>query len=287
MAAAATAIQRRYIDGPFGQIHVAESGAGPAALLIHQTPRSWDEYREVLVALSHQNRLVAMDLPGMGASCAPRAAASIQDYALAAAAVVRSLGGEPVAVCGHHTGGVVAIELAAAYPHLVRSLVLSSTPWVDAEARKARAVKAPMDAAGRDPDGEYLARLWRMRQPYYPRSHTHLERFMADALKARDPAEGHRAVGGYPMERRAPGVGCPVLIVEHAKDPFAARHTKEMARAFPDAPQRRIENGRVALDLSAQEFAAAVGDWLLDASSPGDGSGRHRRERNNAKVSPV
>lgn len=265
MATAATSIRRRYVDGPFGQIHLAEAGCGPAALLIHQTPRSWDEYREILVALRHQNRLVAMDLPGMGASCAPPAPASIEDYASAAAAVVRSLGVESVAVCGHHTGGAVAIELAAAHPRLVRSLVLSSTPWVDAAARAARADKAPIDAAGRDADGCYLAELWHMRQPYYPRTHTHLERFMADALKARDPAEGHRAIGRYQMERRASRVACPVLIVEHGNDPFAAVHTASLVRAFPEAALRRIENGRVALEVSAGEFAEAVGGWLLGA----------------------
>ena len=180
----------------------------------------------------------------------------------AAAAVVRGLGGEPVAVCGHHTGGVVGMELAVSHPHLVRSLVLSSTPWVDAEARRLRAEEAAIDSVGRDADGRYLTDLWRMRQPYYPRSHGYLQRFMADALKARDPAEGHRAVGRYRMEHRAARVACPILIVEHAKDPFSTKHTQKLASVFPDAVVKRIENGHVALEVGAREFAAAVGGWF-------------------------
>ena len=37
-------------------------------LLLHQTPRSWDEFREVMTALQDRLHLLAIDLPGMGAS---------------------------------------------------------------------------------------------------------------------------------------------------------------------------------------------------------------------------
>ena len=257
-------VTRKYLDGPFGQIHLAEIGQGPAILFIHQTPRSWDEFAEVMLQLSDGYRSIAMDLPGMGASDAPAHCASIEDYGQAAAAVARSVSKDGVIVCGHHTGGVVALELAAEHPSLVHSLILSSTPWMDAEARLARAGQTPVDATGRDPDGQFLLHLWNMRRPFYPGSHEYLSRFMRDALAARDPAEGHLAVGRYEMEKRVSKVRCPVLLVEHKKDPFATKHTAHMVKAFPQAKLACIDNGHVALEFEARAFADVIHSWVAD-----------------------
>ena len=41
-------IHRGYVDVPWGQLHYAALGQGRAVVLIHQTPRSWDEFRDVL-----------------------------------------------------------------------------------------------------------------------------------------------------------------------------------------------------------------------------------------------
>ena len=48
-------------------MHYAECGRGPDTVLcLHQTPRSWDEYRETLPRLGERYRAIAMDTPGMG-----------------------------------------------------------------------------------------------------------------------------------------------------------------------------------------------------------------------------
>ena len=193
-------IVRRYIDGPSGQIHLAEAGRGPSVLLLHQTPRSWDEFREVMVALEERLHLIAMDLPGMGSSDQHPDGPSIENYAAAAAAVIEQSGRSPVSVCGHHTGGVVAVELAARYPHLVERLVLSSTPWIDVTERARRAGKQPIDTVEPRPDGSHLLDLWNQRAPFYGGSTDQLTRLVSDALRADDPAAGHRAVGRYRME---------------------------------------------------------------------------------------
>ncbi len=41
-----------YADTSFGQLHYAEQGRGPVILLLHQTPRSWDEFRELIPLLA-------------------------------------------------------------------------------------------------------------------------------------------------------------------------------------------------------------------------------------------
>lgn len=260
-------LRRHYIEnGEGGQIHFARSGRGERILLLHQTPRSWDEYREVIDLLESEFELIAMDLPGMGASDAMRDGASIEVYAKAAAQLIENTGA-PVTVCGHHTGGVVAIEIAASRPELVDRLILSSTPWIDASERKKRASKTPIDSAKRQRDGAHLQSYWSQRNPYYPEDPVYLDRFIKDALAARDASEGHRAVGAYHMEAATPSIQVPTLIVEHSADPFASRHTGELNAAFPHAAMRKIENGGVALEVTASEFAGIVATWINETRS--------------------
>ena len=251
-------IVRRYIDGPSGQIHLAEAGRGPSVLLLHQTPRSCDEFREVMIALEDRLHMIAMDLPGMGSSDQHPDGPSIENYAAAAAAVIEQSGRSPMPVCGHHTGGVVAVELAARHPHLVNRLVLSSTPWIDGTERARRAGKQPIDTVEPRSDGSHLLDLWNQRAPFYGGSTDQLTRFVSDALRADDPAAGHRAVGQYRMENAAKRVRCPVTLVEHSADPFASPHTAVLQLHLNASRVEVIPNGRVPLEATASVFAAAL-----------------------------
>ena len=258
VAARTAHLRRRYLDGPSGQIHIAEAGHGPTVLLLHQTPRSWDEFEEVMMILADRLHLLAIDLPGMGSSDPHPEGPSIENYASAAAAVIEQTADGPVAVCGHHTGGVVAVELAARRQGLVKTLVLSSTPWIDEEERARRARKAPIDSMELQPDGSHLVALWEQRAPFYGGRTDRLTRFVRDALRAADPAEGHSAVGRYTMEQAALLIRCPVTIVEHAEDPFARVHTRTLAARLGTDQVEVIAGGRVPLEATAAEFAAVL-----------------------------
>ena len=119
----------------------------PAVLLLHQTPRSWAEYRAVLPLLGASYRAIAMDTAGFGESD-PVPAPSIEAWADAAAQLLGVLRIERCHVVGHHTGGVIAVELAARHAGRVGALVLSSTPFTNAAFRTARAQR-PRDRRGR------------------------------------------------------------------------------------------------------------------------------------------
>lgn len=98
-------------------------------LLLHQTPRSWDEYRDVLPLLGQQFRVLAMDTMGFGDSAPlPAQADSIERWAEAAFDLLDALGISQCAVVGHHTGAVIALEMAASRPPRITALVLSSCP---------------------------------------------------------------------------------------------------------------------------------------------------------------
>lgn len=256
-------VHRRYVDAPFGQLHVTQAGTGPTVLCLHQTPRSWDEFREIIALLAADFHLVAIDLPGMGASDPLGGTASIEAYANAGLIVADALDIDRFHVLGHHTGGVVGIALAATTPERVASLMLSSTPWVDEQARVARgASPPPVDTATPADDGTHLTELWNKRRRYYPPGHTLLNRYMIDVLRSRDGAEGHLAVGRYEMERAATRVECPVLVIEHTEDPFSARYTTELAEHLNATTIVRIDRGSIPLEHSAADVAAAVREFI-------------------------
>lgn len=257
-----------YVKVPGGQVHYAEQGTGPAVLLLHQTPRSHDEFRELLPLLAADHRVLALDMPGFGNSTALPAPQHIEDYARGVLAALDALGVDRTAVVGHHTGGVVAVELAAAAPDRITAVVLSSTPWVDAGYRASHVDGHGVDDAAREPGGGHLLAWWEQRRPYYPKSSTGLlDRFVRDALAPGvDPREGHLACARYAMERRIGQVRAPVLLLGAGADPFALPALEPLERHLTGAALVHlavIDGGTVALmEDKADEVAAAVLPFL-------------------------
>ncbi len=256
-------LHRAYVELPHGQVHYAECGApdAPPVLLLHQTPRSWAEYREVLPRLGAHYRAIAMDTAGFGASDAPASEPCIEVWASIAAQFLQALAIPAAHVVGHHTGGVIAVELAFRHPARVRSLVLSSTPFTNKAFRRARAERPPIDAVEQAGDGSHLVQLWRNRQAFYPADRPDLlQAFVLDALKVTGDVEaGHRAVAAYRMGDCVAGITQPALVIRATRDPYAAPHAEEWRELLPQAQLVDIEGGMVPLpDQMPEAFAAAV-----------------------------
>ncbi len=260
-------IRRAFADLSVGQVHYAECGdpSAPAVLLLHQTPRSWREYREVLPLIGARFRAIAMDTPGFGDSAPAGAPGGIEAWAKVAGELLDALATGRAHVVGHHTGGVIALELAATQPSRVSSLVLSSTPFTSAAFRRERRGSAAIDAVAPQPDGAHLAALWQRRRSFYPPDRPDLlEAFVADALKVTGDVEaGHRAVGAYRMEDRIGRVTQPTLLLCADADPFAAPHLADWQRHLPQARVAHVETGMVPLpDQLPYAFAQAVLGFL-------------------------
>jgi pimeloyl-ACP methyl ester carboxylesterase len=255
-------IERQFVKTPRGRIHIATAGEGRPVLLLHQTPRSWDEYRDVLPLIGRHYRAIAMDTVGFGDSDALAFAEnSIEAWSSCAFDLLDALELPQVVVVGHHTGAAIAIEMAAARPERIVATVLSSPPYVDAERRARYAGKPVIDEAVRAADGEHLLALWRMRQPDYPPGDIDLlDRFILDALKAgRLAAEGHRVVSRYVMEARLPLVRCPVLVMAAAADPHAFPVAGKVVGAISGASLVEIAGAMVPFpDQMPDVFAETV-----------------------------
>ena len=265
--AGAMPVRRAFCELSIGQVHYAACGDPtlPAVLLLHQSPRSWLEYRAVLPLLGASCHAIAMDTAGFGDSAPCPGPASIEAWAGVALELLDAIGIAQPVVVGHHTGGVVAVELASRHPGRVRALVLSSTPHTDDAFRRARAGRPPIDHVEKSADGSHLAALWRNREAFYPKDRPDLlEAFVLDALRASgDPEEGHRVVAAYRMEGRTDVIRQPVLIIKADADPFAAPHAHEWTARLPQARLATIEGGMVPLpDQMPDAFATAVAEFI-------------------------
>ena len=61
-------IRRRYVDVPHGQVHLRIGGRGPAAVLLHDSPRSSVMHVQNIRWLGERFTVYALDTPGYGNS---------------------------------------------------------------------------------------------------------------------------------------------------------------------------------------------------------------------------
>jgi pimeloyl-ACP methyl ester carboxylesterase len=260
-------VERVFVETRFGRIHAAICGSGFPILLLHQTPRSWDEYRDVLPLLGRGFRTIAMDTLGFGDSDALVRDASIEAWAAAAFALLDVLGENKAAIVGHHTGAAIAVEMAAAGPDRVSALVLSACPFVDAARRAKHHDMQVIDDVTPRADGAHLAELWARRQPFYPAGDIDLlQRFMVDALRAGPmAAEGHRVVNRYRMEDRLGQIRCPTLVIAPTCDPHAHPVAPRVAGAIAGSVLHEMPGGMVPLpDQMPEAFAGLVQSFVVE-----------------------
>ncbi|MBR0936754.1 alpha/beta fold hydrolase [Bradyrhizobium jicamae] len=263
---AGLSLERRFVATQHGRIHVAMAGAGFPVLLLHQTPRSWDEYRDVLPLLGRDFRAIAMDTLGFGDSDRPAGEPSIELWAQAALALLDALDAPRAAIVGHHTGAAIAVEIAASAPARVGALVLSACPFVDAARRAKHEGMRVIDDVETRADGAHLAELWARRQPFYPAENPDLlRRFMIDALRAGEmAAEGHRVVNRYRMEDRLGHIRCPTLVIAPTCDPHAHPAAPKVAGAIGGSVLRELSGGMVPLpDQMPEAFAGLVREFVV------------------------
>jgi pimeloyl-ACP methyl ester carboxylesterase len=124
-------MRRRRLDTPNGAIAVRESaGWGPSVVLIHGNSSSSRAFsRQLDGPLGQRFRLVAVDLPGHGASddATDPGLYSLPGHARAVRAVVEALGLGDAHFVGWSLGGHVALEMAPDLPK-ARGFLIFGTP---------------------------------------------------------------------------------------------------------------------------------------------------------------
>ncbi|MEU2582112.1 alpha/beta hydrolase [Streptomyces avermitilis] len=117
-----TELRRVSVNGV--ELNVALAGKGPAVLLLHGFPHTWELWTDVMAGLSERYRVIAPDLRGFGASTRAKTGYDAGSLADDAAALLETLGAAPAAVVGIDAGTPPALLLALRRPGLVRRLVV-------------------------------------------------------------------------------------------------------------------------------------------------------------------
>jgi pimeloyl-ACP methyl ester carboxylesterase len=109
------------------------TGSGPTLVLLHALGLSRSAWDPVVPALAERFDVVAVDLPGFGASppLPPTTPASPEALAAAVGALLDELGLTAPHVVGNSLGGWVALELAAARPVSSLTLISPAGLWRD------------------------------------------------------------------------------------------------------------------------------------------------------------
>jgi pimeloyl-ACP methyl ester carboxylesterase len=257
-------MSRNLCESALGQVHYLDVGPrdGLPIVLLHQTPRSIDEFAEVIPLISASRRVIAVDTPGYGCSDRPATQPTIADYADAVVAVLDAAGCDRIQVVGHHTGAVIAVELAAAHPPRVAGIGLSGPVYVDEAARQALAAHFAQWHV--TPDGSHLADKWAKFLGWVP-DPALVQRLVVDLFYAGETSEfGHFAVAAYRMEERLRHVRCPGLLIFGLRDPFSS---PEQAAPFRSVlrplNEVAIDAGVFMPNEAPRAFADAVLAWRL------------------------
>ena len=273
-AAALKRIRRRYVAGRFGQVHVHiaaaldDAAAKTPLMCFHPTALSGDFYRDYMLEMSADRRVMAMDTPGYGRSDPPPEPQPMSELAGAAADTLDALGygaeGQgAVDVIGYHTGTFIAAELAIVRPDLVRRLVLPGIPFRVGEERRElyEQYAKPKELLE---DGSNAMEVWRFwvtdRHPdvSLQRGASHF----VDHLQSGPYSWwAYHSVFSYPAEERLPLVRQPVLVPNTHGN--LQEQSREAAKLMPDARVVEMPDlSHGAFDVGADRLAAVSREFL-------------------------
>jgi pimeloyl-ACP methyl ester carboxylesterase len=250
---------RNFFKTPLGEVHFIDVGesAGPPVVLLHQTPRSVDEFAEVIPLLAVRHRVIAVDNPGYGCSDKPPRQPTVEEYADTVVGVLDHLAIPSAHLVGHHTGAILAVDIAARYPDRVGRLVLSGPLYMDEEVRE---MLHRISVQWRvQPDGSHMTEKWEKFSGWVPRPEV-VHRVVTDLLRAGETSEyGHFACADYHMEDTLPRVTAPALLIVGDNDPFAKSPKNTIfAETIPSTEQVELPGGVFLPTESPEPFAEAV-----------------------------
>ncbi len=252
----------RRVTGPAGQRivwHQWQSAAGargvaPPLVLFHGGSGSWTHWvKNILPLVDAGRRVLAVDLPGFGASDGLASGTDADAMIEPLAASLRELqGANPVDLIGFSFGGMTAGLLLATHPALARRLVLVGAP-----------------AMGVVPGRQFELQAWRHLKTPREQAEAHRHNLamlmlhdpdLIDALALeihvtnvqRDRLPRRRLAHTDILARSLPRVHCPVHAIYGAHDAIYRQYVHALADAFAAA----------APDFRSLQLIEGAGHWV-------------------------
>jgi 3-oxoadipate enol-lactonase len=259
-----------YTSSAAGALHHIRSGpcGGVPVVLLHAAGLDLGYWDRHMAALSPTHDVVALDLPGHGASPGDPQDWTLTQVTAEIADFLRGLGIPAAHMVGLSVGGMLAQSLALAEPGMVRSLTLIGTAAsFPAEGRAAIRERA------RQARTEGMAAMlpatiarWFTRQTVAERPDL-IDR-VTSTLLADDPqvhAAVWDAVAELDLAPRLGQVACPTLVLVGESDPSTPlAAAQELRDGITGAQMRTIQNASHLAPLEHPELTAALILAFLD-----------------------
>jgi pimeloyl-ACP methyl ester carboxylesterase len=273
-------VQHVTVDGvDVAYIDNGRSSAQPPLVFIHGLSSYMGFWEHQIPAVGGERRVLALDLPGFGASGRPDAPYTPPWYASIVVHWLDALGVEKAVLVGHSMGGQISMTIALEHPEKVDRLVLAapagietfspgSARWMKDYWHESRALEARED--------ELRATFETL---VFNRKDAGVERMLAERVRMRHtPAfrgtsvAVSRAVAGmldHPVAARLPQIQAPTLIIYGSADHmipnpvFNGGSTRSVGeagrRAIPGAQLLMIPGaGHTVQHDAPDEFNAAL-----------------------------
>lgn len=261
--------RRGYADGPFGQIHYQQAGDGTPIVLLHQAPMTSGQFDAVYGPLAARGlRAIGIDMAGFGLSDPTSFVPAVEDYAKGVTPVLDALGIAQAAVLGHHTGALVATEVALQFPDRVSRLIVNGPlPVSEAERDEYLATGHQWELGFVPRDGgTHLTELFEMREGFAAGSvpAARISDYVVQAFLGRGKFwYGHYAAYTYRHEDALRKVTQPTLILTNTGDMIyeLARYAHAVR---PDFDYAELQGGGVDIvDQQPEAWADAVAAFVL------------------------
>lgn len=271
-----------------------ETGRGDPLLLINGIGGTCLGWQPLLPALAEHFRVITSDNRGVGRSAAPDGPYTTRQLADDAAALLAHLGVTRTHVVGSSMGGMIAQELALAYPQLVDRLVLFAT-----FARPRRAIIDPwltfvvQMKEHLDPTAVTLGWLPWLYPPAFLAQPERVEAVLAWQEPYPAPAHGiaaqAEAVRHHDALERLPQITASTLVLVGAEDVVTpVYYSRELAARIPGAKLQVLERGghealwedpEVGAKVLLEFLTSGVGDVAAAELAPRAAQGTASAER--------
>ena len=248
-------------------------GNGAPLLLIHGLGYARWGWEPVLPELAEQFDVILFDNRGIGESDAPPGPYTVAEMAADAVQVLDEAGVARAHVVGTSLGGMIAQELALAYPERVDRLVLACTTPGGQKAHPMPQVTVALmaEAATLEPAVALRRFVENALAPATVEAHPEIvEQIMAHRLAtAQQPAAwAAQASAGATFDAydRLGALAAPTLVQHGDEDVVVdPRNADLLVELLPDARLERVPGGHLFFWEAPEQFVSSVSAFLEDA----------------------